>query len=131
MTGPRSEGDGAMNPQNATPAKRKKWPLWAKGLLVASLALNVLVMGLFAGHMLKKRDARVMGSQQLSWILKFVPEERRDFTKAHFKQFRGELRAARRAQRETMDRILDTIRTEPFSAEDLQAAMNARLETRS
>ena len=33
-----------MNPQNATPAKRKKWPLWAKGLLVASLALNVLVI---------------------------------------------------------------------------------------
>lgn len=106
---------------------RQGCPGWAKALLIASLAVNLAVVGLFAGQMIKKDERRAGGTNQIEWILRFVPDERRDFTKAHFKSMRGDLKAAFQRRRENIEEILAAIRTEPFSTEGLQAAMDTRL----
>ncbi len=118
-----------MSAENGAPA-RAGCPGWAKLLLIGSLALNVAVVGVFAGSMMNKSDKRGGAGNQIEWILKFVPENRRDFTKAHFKAMRSELKAAHQMRRENIEQILSAVRAEPFSVEALQSAMDSRLDTK-
>ena len=67
---------------------------WLKSILILSLAINVVVVGLFVGHLIRKDPGGQGASSQIRWIIKLVPEDRRDFTKTHFRDIRDDLRAA-------------------------------------
>lgn len=99
---------------------------WPKILLIVSLAVNVIVIGLFAGHMIQ-REPQVRGADnQINWIIKLVPETRRDATKAHFREIRDDVRATYMQRGEHLTAIAAAIKTEPFETTGLQAALQAR-----
>ena len=100
-------------------------PAWAKLLLIVSLALNAAVIGLYIAQPMKgKRSAS--GSRQIEWILELVPDDRRDFTKAHFADIRDELRALREQRSDYLDQIVGIVGKEPFVAEDLDLVLEER-----
>ena len=99
---------------------------WLKIVLILSLAINVVVVGLYVGHLIRKEPPAQGANSQIRWIIKLVPEARRDFTKEHFRGIRDDLRAAGMKRGRHMDAIVAAIRTEPFSEEALQAALQAR-----
>lgn len=101
-------------------------PGWAKLLLIASLALNAGAIGFYATMSMKDGSKSDTGSRQIDWILKLVPDERRDFTKAHFADIRGELRALQATRNELLDQIVSAIRAEPFAPDALDAVLAER-----
>lgn len=90
-------------PSTATPAAR--WPRWKRILLVASLALNLLVIGIVATAAVRHGFAPPAQWAEQATIVSFargLPEERRrliwDATRADrqaLRPFRAELRRAR------------------------------------
>ena len=100
-------------------------PRWAKLLLIASLAVNAAVIGLYIAQPMKDRKGSGK-NRQIEWILKLVPEDRRDFTKEHFAGIRGDLRALQDKRLEHFDQIISVIATEPFVAGDLNAVLQDR-----
>ena len=103
--------------------QRSRWP---KILLIMSLAINVIVIGLFAGHMIQ-REPQVRGvDNQINWIIKLVPEARRDTTKAHFREIRDDVRATYMQRGEHLSAIATAIKSEPFETTGLAAALQAR-----
>lgn len=118
----------APTPPGGTPRPVTRTPIWLKALVIVSLAFNVTIIGVVAGYQLRDGEVRT-GSRQIDWIMRMVPEDRRDFTKAHFA-------AEQRALRETfldrdaqMDEIFAAIRAEPFVPEALTAALSTRRDT--
>jgi len=104
-------------------------PSWMKIALVASLAVNIAVIGLFIGANMKSDGKREGGAnRQIQWIMTLVPEDRQDFTKAQFEARRDDLRKARADRARHMDAIVTAIRAEPFSPEALEYAMRLRRE---
>lgn len=104
-------------------------PGWMKMALVVSLMLNVAVIGLFIGANMKSDGKREGGAnQQIQWILKLVPDDRKDFTKEKFEDKRDELRRTRADRAKQMKAIVAAIRAEPFSPEALEYAMRLRRE---
>ena len=97
-------------------------PRWAKILLIGSLALNATVIGLYIAQPMKDKP-RGAGNRQIEWILKLVPDERRDFTKAHFADIRGELRAIQNQRGDLLDSIIAVTRAVPFSSDDMEAVL--------
>ncbi|MEM1297830.1 MAG: periplasmic heavy metal sensor [Pseudomonadota bacterium] len=105
-------------------------PGWVKLLLVGSLMLNVLVIGVIAGHQMRDKDDK-SGNRQVDWILRLVPEDRRDFTKAHFRDIREPLKSLRTERRQHLTQIVTAIRTEPFTADNLNKILTARRDAGS
>lgn len=107
-------------------ASTRRCPVWVKGLLVVSLAANVIVLGLVAGQALKGHGGGDSPDRQVRWIIRLVPENRRDETRAHFREIRDDMRALGQARNERMTDIVDAIRVQPFSEETLQGALGDR-----
>lgn len=107
---------------------RARCPLWAKLLLILSLAANVAVLGLYLGHGM--RDERAVGSRHVHWIVKLMPEHRRDFVQTTFDARRDDLRAATATRARDMRALVVAIRAEPFSPETVQSEMRKRRESR-
>ncbi len=105
----------------------RRCPLWVKLVLVLSLVANMVVVGLYVGHMSKPKRERG-ADRQISWILKFVPEAKRDAAEKLFDGKRDEIRKAYRDRSKNMELIVDAIRAEPFAPETLVAAMRDRRE---
>lgn len=103
-------------------------PAWLKAALVVSLAANVTILGLFIGSKMKGDEDVYGANRQISWILKLVPEERHDFTKAKFEARRDDLRKTQIERQRQMEAIVRSIRAEPFSPEELGRAMRLRRE---
>ncbi|MEM1162824.1 MAG: periplasmic heavy metal sensor [Pseudomonadota bacterium] len=100
-------------------------PRWMKVLLLGSLAVNVAVVGVIVGFMMKGTPER--GSErQIYWIMQFVPETRQDDARALFRGRRDSIRDLMRDQNTSLDQILIAIRAEPYSPETLEAAMKDR-----
>lgn len=95
-------------------------------VLILSLAVNVIVIGMFAGHLIQGEPSGGSAANQIRWIIKLVPEARRDDTRAHFREIRDDVRAAYMQRGDHLTAIAAAIKTEPFSAEVLEAAMQAR-----
>ena len=112
--------DHSTEPQ---PSGGSRWP---KLFLILSLVVNVVVIGLFAGHAMKPETSGRGADNQINWIIKLVPEERRDFTKQHFREIRDDVRAAYMQRGDHLAAIAAAIGKEPFSAEELEAALQAR-----
>ena len=119
-----------MSTEDLTPPARTGCPMWIKALLVVSLAANVAIAGVFAGALMKDKERGHGGSRQVEWILKFVPEERRDEAEALFESRRKELRDLQRSSMDDMTAIVEAIRAEPFSPETLNAALSTRRASR-
>ena len=102
-------------------------PRWMKLALIVSLMLNVAVIGIIAGHNMKDgaRDPGV-GNRQVEWILRLVPEDRRDFTKAHFAEVREPLKSLRTERREKLDEIITAVRADPFLPSELESVLEDR-----
>lgn len=112
-----------MSESNAAATNPARWP---KLLLLLSLAVNVIVIGLFAGYMMKPERSGRGPDNQIKWIIKLVPEARRDFTKEHFSEIRDEVRSAYMQRSDHLSAIVTAIRVEPFDREGLEAALQAR-----
>lgn len=112
---------GETNDTNATGC-----PRWLKISLVASLALNLVVVGMFAGHAIRDdRDGGGAG-RQIEWIIKLMPESRRDFAKAEFEPLREVLALEQRKRLQHLAEIVDAIGSDPFVPETLSAVLETR-----
>lgn len=101
-------------------------PLWAKGLLVASLAANLGVAGLAIGHSMKERGPDLGVGREIAWIVRLVPEDRRDMTKRHMRVIRDELRESGFERQQHLEGIVSAIRTGAFDASALDAILVER-----
>lgn len=99
---------------------------WPKILLILSLAVNVIVIGLFAGHTIQREPSVRGPERQINWIIKLVPEAQRDATKEHFREIRDDVRATYKQRGEHLLAIAAVIRSEPFETSALEAALQAR-----
>jgi uncharacterized membrane protein len=97
-------------------------PRWMKLLLVLSLTANLLVIGVIAGHELR-RDDRRGASRTVGWILELVPEERRAMSEAHFAAALADLETAERDRSTEAAAVIAAIRAEPYDAAAVQSAM--------
>lgn len=110
-------------------------PRWMKLALIVSLMLNVAVVGIIAGHNMKDERAKGAGNRQVQWILELVPDDRRDFAKAHFRDVRTRLQDIRAQRQEHLGQIIAAMRIEPFEPERFGAVLaerrNASLASRA
>ena len=110
-----------------TEQPKGKTPGWIKAALVASLVVNVAIIGLFVGGSMKLKERREGGAmRQIQWIVKLVPDEQHDFTKDTFEARRDDLREISADRAKHMKAIVAAIRAEPFSPEALEYAMKMR-----
>lgn len=112
-----------MTTTETAPVPRRT-PGWMKVLLVVSLAVNVVVAGLFAGYLMKGGRDGAGPSRQVQWIIKLVPESRRDETREHFRGIRDDMRAASIRRVEHLAEIVAAIRAEPYSDEVMREALS-------
>ena len=101
-------------------------PRWLKIAFVASLAVNVIVVGMFAGHAIRDDRTGAGANRQVEWIIKLMPEDRRAFAKTEFEPLREVLALEQRKQRKHLEEIVDAIRSDPFVPETLSAVLETR-----
>lgn len=104
-------------------------PTWVKLLLILSLAANIAVVGLILGHGMRGKE-QVAGNRQVHWIVKLMPEDRREFVEKMFDERRDELRATSANRRRDMRALVTALRAEPFSPETVVSEMRKRRESR-
>jgi uncharacterized membrane protein len=90
--------------------------------LVISLALNLLILGVFAGEFLRGGPGRDLGFGPFAAA--FTDADRKALRR-EFRQRMPDLRASRVAQREAMAGVAAALRAEPFDPEELRAAVAA------
>ena len=102
-------------------------PAWVKVLLVLSLVANMVILGLYVGQMSKPKRERG-AERQIGWIVKFVPEAKRDAAETLFDAKRDDIRKSYRERSKHLELIVEAIRAEPYAPETLIAAMRDRRE---
>lgn len=112
-----------MSTDAPTPAPAlARSPRWMRLLLVMSLTANLLVIGVVAGHELR-RDHPRGADRAVGWILELVPEGRRAMAEAHFAEALAQVDAADRERAGDAAAVLAAIRAEPFEPAAVQSAM--------
>ncbi|WP_112324067.1 periplasmic heavy metal sensor [Oceanibium sediminis] len=108
-------------------------PRWAKLLLVLSLALNLAVAGVVAGHLL--RGAPPSGDRAFNLpidgfrnISRAMPAAEREALRNAWHGHRAEIRAARTDLRNSRAAFLQALRAEPFSAEAVERILSAQAD---
>ncbi|MEM7508770.1 MAG: periplasmic heavy metal sensor [Pseudomonadota bacterium] len=89
-------------------------PVWAKLLMIASLTINLVVLGVILGLGIK--DSQTVPSD---WVMYIVPESKRDQAMALLDKHKEELRELRLAQRDLHDAIIETMTEEVYQASDM------------
>ena len=120
-----------MSSQQSPPAPpRRRSPL-----LIASLALNLRILGTIGGTVLAHRVAggglhdelnvgRMVGTEQgLRGFVRTLPKERRAVFRADAEVFRQNVRPLRQAARQTRTEAALALRAEPFDAARFEKAM--------
>ena len=106
---PKTPGTGA------SPARMRPW---LRVVLVASLALNLAVVGVVAGSAFKpdRRPPHPPRLDQMAGPLTFAlsEDERRSIGKQIFEEYRKQGRPSREAIREEYQGVIDALRTTPF-----------------
>jgi uncharacterized membrane protein len=114
-------------------AERAGAPRWMKGLLAVSLALNLAVVGLVAGVVLRdgpdgrSRMVRDLGFGPFTEAL--APEDRAALRRA-FVSEGGDLRAERDRIREETAGVVAALRADPFDADRFARLLAAQAERR-
>jgi uncharacterized membrane protein len=105
----------------------KRAPGWMKALLLVSLVANAAVLGIVGGWKMRHGAPDEPGlSRQQAQILHMVPEPRREAARAILLSRQDEVAAAGAEVRIAQKAMLAAIRAEPFSADQLAAALAAR-----
>lgn len=117
------------------PQPQRRAPRWIVVTLVASLALNVLALGMVAAAAFHLRHQFAFGEVAASGFARFVnrlPETRRAEVQALIEPRRAEVRVLRRAAHEARRKVRQLFVAEPFDAAAFRSAHNAMLaaETR-
>lgn len=113
---------------NETNQAGGRCPFWMKAALVLSLVANMAVAGLYVGHMSKQKNDKRGAERQISWIIRFVPNTRREEAEKLFDSKREQIRDVYRDRSKFLEEIVQAIRAEPFSHETVTAAMRAHRE---
>jgi uncharacterized membrane protein len=112
-------------------------PGWIKLLLIASLSVNVAVVGLAGGSALRHWQAESERVRQpnepgldrrQSRILRMVPEARRDEARTILLSRQDEYEAAREAMRKAQDALIGAMRQDPFDPGRFNAVLAERRE---
>jgi uncharacterized membrane protein len=116
-----------MSDTPAAPARR--WT-WRDVLLVASLAINLAVLGIVAAqYMRKERAVRLMGPAYNELLprafVQALPEARRAEVVAAMRDSRRDFREQRRELRAAALKVADALDAEPFDAAGLDRAVDA------
>lgn len=112
------------------PARRAA-PGWMKLVLVLSLTANLVVVGFLIGHSLVEEEQGNSLDRQVGWMLRIVPEERREMAEAHFEAARPQLEAAQAERLDQSRHVISAVRAEPFDPAAVSAAMTGTLQSRS
>ena len=114
------------------PTPRSGSPLWMRGLLVVSLAVNLLVFGMIGGAVLSgggpgaAREA-VRDLDGTPFVRALSPQDRR----ALLRELRGErevLRDSRTALRDRFENLLAALRADDFDAASLERILAGQRE---
>lgn len=106
---------------NGTEGSTHKRPRWVYPALVASLAVNLAVLGSMAGAFWHHRHERYAGG--LSGFVRHLPEERRTLLRDFLMVEREKLKPLREEMRNAWRESNDVLGQEPFDKDKLQAAM--------
>ena len=103
---------------------------WMKIVLIGSLALNLLIVGLVVGAMMRfdKGHGRHFDrvSMGMGLFIQALPEDARKQVKASGGPYVGNFRAFRKEMRVSQKRLETAILATPFSEEAVRAAISAR-----
>ena len=91
------------------------------GLLIASLAVNLLLAGLIIGHMVRSDGGREL---PLAWVFKEVSPEIREKVRPIIRPQIGEILAERRAVRRQERELRRLLKSETLTREELEAALS-------
>lgn len=112
------------------PPTPNRGPRWLRIALIASVALNVLVLGVVAGTMWRLRDAAAsgqIGSNMLAYS-STLSGERRETIRQMFTERRATIRPLRQAARQARREMVRSLTTEPFDKAAFLAAQARVLE---
>lgn len=115
--------------QTPDPKVTAKTPRTIKLVLVASLALNLLVLGAVSGAVLSgkgSKDQRVQMSHGLTPYVRALDKEQRRALGGEFRSKGGKFRVSRDDVRTAYAPVLTLLRAENFDAVAFQAAMDAQ-----
>ena len=91
------------------------------GLLIASLAVNLLLAGLIIGHMVRSDGAREL---PLAWAFKEVSPEIREKVRPIIGPRLGDMLAERRALRRQERKLRRLLQSETLTREELETALS-------
>lgn len=91
------------------------------GLLIASLAVNLLLAGLIIGHMLRSDGGREL---PLAWAFKEVSPEIREKVRPIIRPQVGEILSERRAVRRQERELRRLLKSETLTREELENALS-------
>ncbi len=111
-----------------TPETPKPGFPWAKTLLIASLALNLLLVGGAASRFfMHERMERMSGVSQMQLVPRRffgdLGHDRRTELLGVFKDFRGEFRDGRRAARDQATKLAAALETVPYDATAVESVV--------
>ncbi|MEM8787368.1 MAG: periplasmic heavy metal sensor [Pseudomonadota bacterium] len=108
------------------------WPRWAKVALTASVALNLAVVGIVAGAVIRGPNVGHMAANLpidgFRGISRAMPSEDRAALREDVRANRADFRAAHRALRRSRAEFLTALRTEPFSPETVAEVFDTQAE---
>lgn len=97
------------------------------GLLIASLAVNLLLAGLIIGHMVRSDGGREL---PLAWAFKEVAPEIREKVRPIIQPYAGEILSERQALRRQERKLRRLLESETLTREQLETALyDMRLTT--
>lgn len=93
-----------------------------KIILSLSIILNVLLIGLVAGHVIKRASHHRAPHQALEQIADTFPAEKRDMVQSVMKDMREQKREQHKALREAREKLMDIFTAAEFDPEAFQQA---------
>ena len=128
------------DPSASTPTPPPRTPLWLRITLLASLAVNLLIVGIVAGAVFSRGGPgeggpvdRVLAARDLApppFVLALEAEDRRALVGA-MRDVAAPFKEDRRTLKRRLDGFLTTLRSEPFDASAVEAFMTDQRERSS
>lgn len=110
-------------PDQDTPPTRSAAPRWMRILLVASLAMNLLVVGALVGAAIKGGGPWRGGDHHAGPMARALDPEDRRVLRKRMIETRTDSRDGRKAHRAAMQELVTLLRATPYDAEAVQTQM--------
>lgn len=109
---------------------KSRTPVWIKIVLVLSLALNLAILGLVAGFVMRAPGPVLGAGPGMSFGLPYVIALDREDRRAVMDAVRGNPDLPdRRARRDNYRRIVELIRSDPLDVDGIKAALERQVVT--